>query len=92
MTRPTDDGPYTSLSALLTWCAWLFGFGGIHRLYLGKTGTGILYLLTWGLFGIGQILDIVNINKLVGEANARARGLSGPAPAAGAPRCGRGWT
>ncbi len=62
---------------MLSWGAWLFGFGGIHRLYLGKTGTGILYLLTWGLFGVGQIVDIVNLNRLVDEANAKALGAGG---------------
>jgi hypothetical protein len=77
------DGPFSTFSALLTWCAWLFGFGGIHRLYLGKTVTGVIYLLTWGLLGVGQILDVVHINRLVDEANAKARKLSG-APLAGA--------
>ena len=35
------------------------GWLGIHRFYVGKTGTGILYLLTGGIFGIGWIVDIV---------------------------------
>lgn len=32
---------------------------GIHRFYAGKVGTGLLYLFTGGLFGIGWILDII---------------------------------
>lgn len=34
---------------------------GAHRFYVGKIGTGILYLCTGGLFGIGWIVDIIKI-------------------------------
>ena len=39
----------------------ILGFFGIHRFYVGKYGTGVLYLLTGGLFGIGYIVDLVLI-------------------------------
>lgn len=53
------------------WCLWLLGLGGVHRIYLGKWGTGILWLLTWGLFGIGQFVDLFRMKALVREANVR---------------------
>lgn len=37
------------------------GYLGIHRFYVGKIGSGIIYFLTMGLFGIGWIIDIISI-------------------------------
>ena len=41
--------------------AFLLGWLGIHRFYVGKWLTGILYLLTIGLLGIGLLLDLILI-------------------------------
>lgn len=41
-------------------CIFL-GYFGAHQFYVGKTGMGILYLFTMGLFGIGWIVDIIKI-------------------------------
>lgn len=37
----------------------LFGYLGIHKFIEKKTGLGVLYLLTCGLFGIGWIVDCI---------------------------------
>lgn len=62
----------------MMWLGSIFGLGGLHRFYLGKPGSGILYLFTWGLFGIGQLVDLVRLNRMVEEANQRHRALYGP--------------
>lgn len=39
--------------------AMLFGAFGVHRFYVGKWGTGLLQLLTFGGLGIWALVDIV---------------------------------
>jgi hypothetical protein len=45
--------------ALTTFLAVLFGVLGVHRYYIGRPLTGILYTLTSGLFIVGWFMDIV---------------------------------
>ena len=54
-----DASPESRLIALLL-CVFL-GYFGVHRFYVGKIGTGILWALTGGLFGIGYVIDIILI-------------------------------
>lgn len=62
---------YRSSVGYALWCLWIVGLGGVHRIYLGKYGTGILWLLTWGLFGIGQFVDLFRMRELTRDANVR---------------------
>jgi TM2 domain-containing membrane protein YozV len=50
--------------AALLLCIFLGGLG-VHRFYVGEIGTGIVWLLTGGVFGIGWLVDIIII--AVGE-------------------------
>jgi len=60
----------TGLAYLLC-CLGFLGFGGIHRFYLEKPVTGILYLMTGGFFWIGTIIDLIRLPKMVEEANLK---------------------
>ena len=53
--------------------AWLLfaflGWLGVHRMYLGKWFTGICYMCTGGLVGIGLLFDLLLLNEQVNERN-----------------------
>lgn len=54
--------------------AWILltflGLLGIHRMYMGKWFTGILYLCTLGLVGIGYLYDYWTLNDQITVVNA----------------------
>ncbi len=53
--------------------AWILqtfgGVLGLHRFYLGRVGSGLLWLFTGGLFGIGWAVDFWMLNDMVDQAN-----------------------
>lgn len=57
---------YTVAWILLTF----LGLFGIHRMYMGKWVTGILYLFTLGLLGVGWLYDYWTLNDQITVANA----------------------
>ncbi|MHA1125215.1 MAG: NINE protein [Candidatus Heimdallarchaeota archaeon] len=58
-TRQEMPSPKSRLIALLL--CWFLGVFGVHRFYLGRIGSGVLYLCTQGLWGIGLIVDLILI-------------------------------
>jgi TM2 domain-containing membrane protein YozV len=55
--------------AYLLWLVSGLGALGLHRLYLGKIGTWILWMCTGGLFGLGSLYDLFTLPFQVKEAN-----------------------
>lgn len=53
--------------------AWLLltflGIFGVHRFYLGKWISGIIWLCTGGFFLLGYLYDYLNLNEIVSEQN-----------------------
>ena len=65
--RRYRNGP---IDYTIAWVLHTFlGLFGIHRLYMGKIFTGVLFLLTGGLFGIGYVYDILTLNEQIDELN-----------------------
>lgn len=54
------------LDYTVAWILLVFvGLFGVHRMYMGKWFSGILYLVTAGLFGIGYIYDLWTLNDQI---------------------------
>lgn len=55
-------GPRKSKMVALILCILgFFGLGGLHRMYVGKVGSGVLHFFTYGLCAIGTIIDLISI-------------------------------
>lgn len=68
--------------AYLLWLVSGFGVLGFHRFYLGRIGTGLIWLLTGGLFGLGALFDLFYIPTMVRDENLKLgyRDALGPDP------------
>ena len=51
----------SKMTALILCILGFFGLAGLHRMYVGKVGSGVIYLFTYGICGIGTVLDLISI-------------------------------
>lgn len=62
MSEPTEKQYYVSSKsrnvAIILACMGFLGFSGFHRLYVGKTLSGIIYVITGGVFFVGTLYDL----------------------------------
>lgn len=58
----TDKSKSSRTIALILSIIGFIGIAGIHRFYVGKAGTGVLWLLTVGFLGIGTLIDLIMIS------------------------------
>lgn len=75
--RKYATGPYDYSVAWILQTFPIFGLIGLHRFYLGKWGTGLIYLITAGLVGIGWVYDFLTLNRQIDERNREAAQLPG---------------
>lgn len=59
-------------TSYLLWACCLLGVAGLHRFYNRRPLSGLLWLLSFGLCGIGQAVDLLLLPRLVRQANEQA--------------------
>ncbi len=72
-TLPTEPAQNDTHLKKIGYLLWIFGFLGAHRFYFGRPVTGTIWLLTFGVFGIGWIIDLFLIPSMDREADLRFR-------------------
>jgi TM2 domain-containing membrane protein YozV len=73
---PANESSKNYIVAMIL--SYLFGYFGVDRFYLGKIGTGILKLITFGGFGIWYIIDffMIGVGKLKAKDGLELEGFS----------------
>jgi TM2 domain-containing membrane protein YozV len=58
-------------SKTIGYILWIFGFTGAHRFYFGKPVSGLIWFLTFGLLGVGWLIDLFLIPGMERQAELR---------------------
>jgi hypothetical protein len=56
-------------TAYILWVFSFFGLLGFHRFYIGKYGTGFLWMFTGGILGLGAFIDLFTLSSQVKKNN-----------------------
>ncbi len=74
---PSQQVQNRKIASYLLWAGAFMGVFGLHRIYNGKIASGVIWMCTLGIFGIGQVVDLFFISDM---AEKRQRQLSGDHP------------
>lgn len=66
----SDETMNDTHSLLVGYLLWIFGFLGAHRFYFGRPVSGTVYLFTFGLLGIGWLVDLFLMPSLERHADS----------------------
>lgn len=60
-------------STFIGYVLWIFGFMGAHRFYFGKSVSGTIWFFTFGLLGVGWLIDLFLIPGMERDAQRSYR-------------------
>ena len=63
--------PQNTHSKLIGYLLWIFGFMGAHRFYYGKPISATIYFFTFGILGVGWVIDLFLIPAMDEDADMR---------------------
>jgi TM2 domain-containing membrane protein YozV len=74
--QPRPDAPLAAprqvTIAYLLWLGGFFGLAGLHRFYMGRWVSGLLWLCTFGGCFVGQLIDLVAMPRMIDDSNRGA--------------------
>lgn len=68
LTRPARN----TTVAYGLWLLCFFGLSGLHRFYMGRWVSGLLWFVTLGLFGVGNLVDLFLMPRMIRDVNRGA--------------------